>query len=373
LSTKKKLAIIYGGKSGEHDVSLQTALSVINSVDHSKYECYPIYITKEGKWFNGPRLEGKVENVKLLDLSAAPSGGTLPSETSGASSRAMTSITAGFYEESAVFDVGFPLLHGPNGEDGTVQGLLELLDLPYVGAGVLASAVGMDKVIMKKLFALEGIPQGKFVYYLRKQWEKEAEQVMDSIEGELGYPCFIKPANLGSSVGISKAKDRVQLRQALELAYQYDRKVIVEEFIQGREIELAVLGNEEPMVSVAGEIVPCNEFYDYKAKYIDGKSAMIIPADIPNETYEEMKQMAIMAYRAIDGSGLTRADFFLTSDGKILINEVNTMPGFTPFSMYPLLWQNTNVSYSELIDRLIDLAVERYEDKKKTRYDFNVE
>jgi D-alanine-D-alanine ligase len=373
LNIKKKLAIIYGGKSGEHDVSLQTAMSVINAVDQSKYECYPIYITRGGKWCNGPRLEGKVDSVEQLDLSRPDSQDLLPATLDQSDQDQIVSITDGFYETSAGYDVIFPLLHGPNGEDGTVQGLLELLDLPYVGAGVLASSVGMDKVIMKKLFAQEGLPQGDFVYFLRKQWEKDAGPIIKEIEQSLGYPCFIKPANLGSSVGISKAKDREQLERAMQLAFQYDRKVIVEEFIEAREIELAVLGNEEPIVSVAGEIVPCNEFYDYKAKYIDGKSAMIIPADIPPETHEELKRLAKLAYLAIDGSGLTRADFFLTKEGRILINEINTMPGFTPYSMYPLLWKNTNIPYGELIDRLIHLALERYEEKKKTRYDFSVE
>jgi D-alanine-D-alanine ligase len=376
LSYKKKLAIVYGGKSGEHDVSLQTARSVINSVDPSKYECYPIYISRTGQWHNGPRIEGKIERVELLDLTQEESRQELSALSEGLDTPTETRevvITDGFYETKQIYDVVFPLLHGPNGEDGTVQGLLELLDVPYVGAGVLASAVGMDKVLMKTVFAQEGLPQGKYVHVLRTHWEKDPSAFIDKVEVTLGYPCFIKPANLGSSVGISKAKNREQLIKGIDSACQYDRKIIVEEFIEAREIELAILGNEDPMVSVAGEIVPSNEFYDYKAKYIDGKSAMIIPAEISEETYEELKQLAIRAYRSVDGTGLTRADFFLTKDGRIYINEINTMPGFTPFSMYPLLWQNTGVSYSELIDHLIDLALERFEDKKRTRFDFSVE
>lgn len=376
MSTKKRLAIVYGGKSGEHEVSLQTARSVINSVDPSKYECYPIYISKAGQWHNGPKIQGKIDHVELLDLTRpesrqaliAQSGGDLETKES-----ANVVITDGFYKSSQIYDVVFPLLHGPNGEDGTVQGLLELLDVPYVGAGVLASAVGMDKVLMKTVFAQEGLPQGKYTHVLRSQWEKDSTPFIEKVESMLGYPCFIKPANLGSSVGISKAKNREQLIRGIGQACQYDRKIIVEEFIEAREIELAVLGNEEPVVSVAGEIVPSNEFYDYKAKYIDGKSAMIIPAQISDDTYAEMKELAIRAYRSIDGTGLTRADFFLTKDGQIYINEINTMPGFTPFSMYPLLWQNSGLSYGELIDRLIDLALDRFEDKKRTRYDFSVD
>jgi D-alanine-D-alanine ligase len=263
------------------------------------------------------------------------------------------------------------LLHGPNGEDGTVQGMLELLNLPYVGNGVLASSAGMDKVIMKNLFDQAGLPQVGYVHFLRSEWEKAADATYEKVEKELGYPCFVKPANLGSSVGISKAKNREELENAFREAFEFDRKIIVEQGLEGaREIEIGVLGNDEPECSVVGEIAPKTEFYDYKAKYEDGDTAMIIPAEIGDDIYEQVKEMAITAFKAIDGSGLVRADFFLTKEGKLYINEVNTMPGFTPFSMFPLLWQHTDVSYPELIKKLVQYAQERHADKQKIKHTF---
>jgi D-alanine-D-alanine ligase len=344
---KIKLGLLYGGKSAEHQVSLQTALSVIRALDQDKFEVHPIYITESGEWMRGGLLTGPVEDVGQLRLNETGK------EISPMS--LSTHVFAGASEQQESIDVVFPLLHGPNGEDGTVQGMLELLNIPYVGNGVLASAAGMDKVIMKNLYAQAGLPQVNYAWFIRSEWEQNREKAYKEVEEKLGYPCFVKPANLGSSVGISKCKDREELMSAFKEAFTFDRKIIV-------------LGNDEPSCSVVGEIAPKKEFYDYKAKYEDGDTALIIPAEIDETTYSEMKDMAIKAFKAIDGSGLVRADFFLTKEGNLLINEVNTMPGFTPYSMFPLLWKHAGVPYPELIEKLVNLAIERHEEKQKIRY-----
>lgn len=370
MSDKIRVGLIYGGKSGEHEVSLQTALAVIKAFDLNKYEVQPFYITKQGDWRSGPALTAPAESVQALtfehageqDASAAlqPFFGTV--QGAGTAAAAQKPL-----------DVVFPLLHGTYGEDGTIQGLLEMANIAYVGAGVLASAVGMDKVMMKRVFAQEGLPQCVFRHFTRGQWEKDNAFFLMEIEISIGYPCFVKPANLGSSVGISKAKNREELIQAIEFAFQFDRKVIVEEFINAREVEVAVLGNDDPQASVVGEIVSSNEFYDYKAKYIDGKSAMIIPAEISEELSVQIRDLAIRAYLAVDGSGLSRLDFFLRKeDNKVFINEINTMPGFTPFSMYPLLWKETGKPYRELLDDLIRLARQRHAEKQGLQYSFDL-
>ncbi|MFC3882480.1 D-alanine--D-alanine ligase [Bacillus songklensis] len=358
---KIKLGLLYGGKSAEHKVSMQTALSVIGALDQDKYDIHPIYITETGEWIRGKQLTGPVEDIAQLQLNRT---GTEISPMS--LSTAIFSGTGAQPQES--IDVVFPLLHGPNGEDGTVQGMLELLNIPYVGNGVLASAAGMDKVIMKNLYSQAGLPQVNYAWFIRSEWEQNQEQAYVEVEEKLGYPCFVKPANLGSSVGISKCKDREELIAAFEEAFTFDRKIIVEEGVVAREIEIGVLGNDNPSCSVVGEIAPKKEFYDYKAKYEDEDTALIIPAQIDETTYNEMKELAIKAFKAIDGAGLVRADFFLTPDGKLLINEVNTMPGFTPYSMFPLLWKHAGVSYPELIEKLVYLAIERHEEKQKIRY-----
>ncbi|MGM0877282.1 MAG: D-alanine--D-alanine ligase [Bacillota bacterium] len=359
---KIKLGLIYGGKSAEHNVSLQTALAVINALDMSKFDIHPIYIKENGEWVRGNALEAPVKEVitlKLQDSGSTVSPVSLNSE-----------LFPSKIEEHGKIDVIFPLLHGPNGEDGTVQGLLELLNIPYVGNGVLASAAGMDKVVMKNLFAQAGLAQANYVSYIKSDYEKSPEEAYKQVEETLGYPCFVKPANLGSSVGINKCKDRKSLENAFKEAFEFDRKIIIEEGIVGREIEIAVIGNDDPACSVVGEIAPKKEFYDYKAKYEDGDTDLIIPCNLTEEEYETIKVMAIQSFKAIDGSGLVRADFFLTLDGKALINEVNTMPGFTPFSMFPLLWKHTGVEYSQLIEKLVDLALERYEQKQQIKYTF---
>ena len=376
MERKTRVGLVYGGKSGEHEVSLQTALAVIRAFDYEKYDLYPFYITKEGEWRSGPRLTGPVERLEQLRFPAGADGDqgetTALQPIFGAVRR--VDGDAKSRQDARALDVMFPLLHGTYGEDGTIQGLFEMADIPYVGAGVLASAVGMDKVMMKKVFAQEGLPQCVFRHFTRTQWEQDPSFFIMEIEIAIGYPCFVKPANLGSSVGVSKAKNRRELTAAVAEAFLYDRKVIVEEFIDAREIEVSVLGNDRPIASVPGEVVSSNEFYDYKAKYVDGKSAMIIPAEIPPEKAEEAKEMAIRAFQAIDGSGLSRVDFFMRkTDGKLFINEINTMPGFTPYSMYPLLWKESGKPYRELLDDLIRLALERHEAKQRIRYSFEIE
>lgn len=367
MREKIKVGLVYGGKSGEHEVSLQTAFAVINAFDYEKYELHPFYITRDGEWRKGERIEAPLDNISLLKMEDARgeegvSAVGLPLTRHPVASE---NAPAGAGE----IDVVFPLLHGTFGEDGTIQGLLEMMNIPYVGAGVLASAVGMDKVFMKKVFAQEGLPQCLYRYFTRQQWEKDRSFFMMEVEVSLGYPCFVKPANLGSSVGISKASDRNELIRAIENAFRYDRKVIVEEYVDAREIEVGVLGYEDPQASVCGEVVSSNEFYDYRAKYVDGKSQLIIPAELSASESENIRSMALRAFQAIECSGLARVDFFLRrSDGAVFINEINTMPGFTPYSMYPLLWKHSGKTYRELLDDLIALALKRYNDKQQLEF-----
>jgi D-alanine-D-alanine ligase len=372
MRNKIRVGLVYGGRSGEHEVSLQTALAVLKAFDYGKYELIPFYITHSGQWRSGPVLSAPPSAVAELQFAGA--GGP---EGASASDNALLPVLRGMSEnvpaesggaDGRPVDVMFPLLHGTFGEDGTIQGLFEMAGLPYVGAGVLASSVGMDKVAMKMMFAQAGLPQVGYRFFTRHGWKEDRETRLAEVE-ELGYPCFVKPANLGSSVGVSKARDRKELIGAVDAALRYDRKVIIEQFVDAREIEVSVLGNDEPRASVPGEIRSSNEFYDYKAKYIDGKSVMEIPANVPEEVAESVRSMAVRAFQAIDGSGLCRADFFMRrSDGALFINEVNTLPGFTPYSMYPLMWKETGLSYRELLDTLIQLALERFEEKQSIDY-----
>lgn len=362
MGSKTKVGLVYGGKSGEHEVSLSTAFAVTKEFDYSKYEIKPFYITKQGQWIAGATMSEPPKHQEELRIQKQSSVGN------GTTHAALFSIFAAIdgVKHDEKIDVMFPLLHGTFGEDGTIQGLFEMANIPYVGAGVLASSVGMDKVFMKKAFADAGLPQCVFRYVTRSQWSKQQEFYVMECEVALGYPCFVKPANLGSSVGVSKANNREQLIAAIEYAFRFDRKVIIEEFIDGREIEVAVLGNDEPKASIAGEIISSNDFYDYKAKYIDGKSTMAIPAPLDEQQMNEVREMSIRAFQAIEGTGLSRVDFFLErSTGKWFINEVNTLPGFTPFSMYPLLWRETGLPYKELLDELIALAIERHTAKQQ--------
>ncbi|MDN7246553.1 D-alanine--D-alanine ligase [Planococcus shenhongbingii] len=348
---KKRVGLLYGGKSAEHEVSLSTAHAVTQALNFEKYEIHPIYITQEGEWKKGPMLEGPTETTEQLQLS---DGTDNPNDISGF-------LPA---EAGQSLEVIIPLLHGPNGEDGTVQGMLEVMNLPYVGNGVLASAAGMDKVVMKQLFEIAGLKQTPYVYFIRQDWQKNQSFWVNKVAAELKWPVFVKPANLGSSVGISKADNEQELVAAVEEALKFDRKIVVEEGVTAREIEIGVLGNDIPECSVAGEIKPLKAFYDYEAKYKDGNTAMIIPAELDEDVYAELVAAAKKAFKILDCSGLVRADFFVTASNEILINEVNTLPGFTPYSMFPLLWENTGLPYPELIERLIALAIERYEEKQ---------
>ncbi|WP_340084243.1 D-alanine--D-alanine ligase [Siminovitchia sp. FSL H7-0308] len=363
-----KLCLLYGGKSAEHEVSLQTAKAVIGALDKNKFDIYPIYVSKQGQWAEGSKITDTITDVAQLQLLNNNSNEGLSSTGEDQLSHKSTDMIPSSLQSG--YDVVFPLLHGPNGEDGTIQGLLEVLNIPYVGNGVLASSAGMDKVTMKNLFAQAGLRQVKYVSYIRSAWEADRDTAYDEVEARFGYPCFVKPANLGSSVGISKCENREELVAAFEEAFRYDRKIIIEQGVTAREIEIGLLGNDEVSCSVAGEIVPKKAFYDYEAKYQDGSTELVIPADISEEQYAELREMAIAAYKELDCSGLARVDFFITEDGQVLINEVNTMPGFTPFSMFPLLWKHTGLPYAELIERLIDLGIERFEEKQKITHTF---
>jgi len=368
MARKIRVGVIFGGRSGEHEVSLVSAKGVMGAMDREKYEIVPIGITKEGCWLaSGDPLKaleaGILEESAPAALLGDPSyKGLMHLEGSQATTMRLTGL-----------DVIFPVLHGPYGEDGTVQGLLELADIPYVGAGVLGSALGMDKALMKTVFRACGLPVVRHLVIKRKEWERDPRGVMQHVEEMLGYPCFIKPANLGSSVGITKVHQRSQLAPALDLAARYDRKMLAEQGINAREIEVSVLGNDEPIASVPGEIIPSREFYDYAAKYIDGRSELIIPADLPPETTRRVQELAIEAYLAVDCAGMARVDFLLDKDnGQIYVSELNTIPGFTPISMYPKLWEASGISYSELIDRLIELALERHADKSRSATSYQV-
>jgi D-alanine-D-alanine ligase len=365
MAGKKRIAVIFGGQSSEHEVSRVSAQSIINNINRDKYDVIMLGITKDGRWL---RYDGPVEKLATGEWQAIAEDEddkTIP-VFKGNSARGIF-VASRTETDDEKIDVVFPVLHGCNGEDGTIQGLLELAGIPYVGCGVLSSAVGMDKAYSKIVFEKEGIPQAKHLVFNRKQIGNELESVIKQIEGILTYPCFVKPCNAGSSVGVSKAHDKSELIGALELAAKHDRKVLVEEFINGREIECAVLGNDDAIASTVGEVVPCKEFYDYEAKYSsDSTSTVTIPANLPDETIQLIREYAVKAFKALDCSGLSRVDFFVHKEtGKVYINEINTLPGFTSISMYPKLWEATGIPFSELIDRLICLAEQRFEDNKR--------
>lgn len=360
--SKLRIGVIFGGRSGEHEVSLRSASSIINALDKNKYEAIAIGITKEGNWLTANSAIG------LLPEKVMSATETEPVALVGAPAyQGLLKIKGDSVSTGEKIDVIFPVLHGTYGEDGTIQGLLELADIAYVGCGVLASSTGMDKVTMKKLFIANNLPVGKFEWFLRTAWEKNPKAILTTLEKELSFPMFVKPANLGSSVGISKAKNLAQLEEAINLAVKYDRKIIVEQGINARELEISVLGNDEPIASLPGEVIPGAEFYDYNDKYLNNTTQFEIPAKLPAEVIAEIQQLAIKAFQAMDASGLARMDFFLDRDtGKLLLNEINTMPGFTSISMYPKLWEASGMGYSELIDRLIELAIERHKEKSRT-------
>src|SRR3984957_6655154 len=385
MAKKLRVGILFGGRSGEHEVSLLSAASVLAAIDREKFDVTPIGITKEGRWLAAADARG------LLSGDAGPAGRQMragdPESTLGARLLSegiptlMAPEPASQGQTEKGIDVVFPVLHGTFGEDGTIQGLFELAGIAYVGSGVLGSAAGMDKDVMKRLFAEAGLPIVKDVTLLRADWEKTPRKAISVVEKALKYPVFVKPANLGSSVGISKAHDRSELGPALTLAAKYDRKLIVEQGVGGkvgrggnsaraREFEVAVLGNDNPKASVVGEIIPGKEFYDYEAKYLSEGSVPVIPAKITRDESRRIREMAVTAFKACDLSGLARVDFLMEPEGKkrIYLNEVNTMPGFTQISMYPKLWEATGLSYKELISQLIELALERHAEKARTVY-----
>jgi D-alanine-D-alanine ligase len=371
LSKKIRVGVIFGGRSSEHEVSVRSAASVIQAIDRKKYDVLPIAISQEGKWLSPPEASHLLprEAQSLL-----PSG--LASESVGdvailgdPSHTGLISFDLnGGAPTSRQLDVVFPVLHGPFGEDGTIQGLLEMANIPYVGCGVLASACGMDKVAMKLLFLQAGLPMCKYVWFLRSHWQKNPAKVIKTVMREIGVPCFVKPANLGSSVGVSKAGDKRSLERAIDLAAQYDRKVIVEEAIDAREIECAVLGNDQPIASLPGEYVVHDNsagFLDYAEKYTNtGHVDFEVPAPVSKSLATKIQRLAIQAFQSVDGAGLARVDFFLKRDTReLLINELNTMPGLTEVSGYPKMWAASGLSYSRMLDSLIELALERHREK----------
>jgi len=368
---KKKLRIglVFGGRSGEHEVSLASATSVMANLDSDKYEVVPIGITKQGSWLLGTEPARLLETEQSVSASTGTEETTAVTLTGDPSLRRLIPLQGSEQlKDNGTLDVILPVLHGTYGEDGALQGLLEMANVPYVGCGVLGSALGMDKEKMKMVFSSVGLPIVDYLVYRRNAWERSPETIMDAIEQHLGYPCFVKPVNLGSSVGVNKAHDRGELEHAIDVAAEYDNKIIIERGINCRELECAVLGNDEPLASVVGEVEASNEFYDYNAKYIDNKSRVIIPAAIPQTTAEEVRRQAIKAFLALDLSGLARVDFFLEKEtGQVYINEVNTLPGFTEISMYPKLWEASGLPYSQMLDRLIELAIERHADKQRNR------
>jgi D-alanine-D-alanine ligase len=361
MERRVRVGLLFGGRSSEHEVSLQSAASIASAIDASRFEVVPIGITREGRWLL------PADSAAALRRGPGAVGGE-PLALVPAGDAAL--VPVGRAEAAAPVDVVFPVLHGPNGEDGTVQGLLELAGVPYVGSGVLGSAVGMDKAAMKHLLRQHGLPVVDFWLVRRPDWERDPEGVVGEAERRFGYPCFVKPCNMGSSVGVTKAHDRAELRAGLERAASFDRRLLVERAVDAREIECGVLGNDDPVASVPGEVVPAREFYDYEAKYHDERLELRIPAPLEPSQAAEIQALSVAAFRALDCAGLARVDFFLErGTGRIYVNEVNTMPGFTRVSMYPKLWEASGLPYTDLITRLIELAFERHRDRDRTRTD----
>jgi D-alanine-D-alanine ligase len=363
MTTQKKLrvGVLFGGRSGEHEVSLASAASVIRALDPEKYEAVPIGITKDGRWLVG----GGAQKL-LADVLKSGERVSLPPDPTAAS---LVPLTPTPGHPSVTVDVMFPVLHGTFGEDGTVQGLLELAGLPYVGAGVLASAVGMDKDVQKRLFAEAGLPIVPFLAVRRSEWERERVKVLRAIKKKFRFPLFVKPATLGSSLGMTRVKAAHELGAAIDTAAEFALKILVEKAVTAREIEVSVLGNDDIRASIPGEILPHREFYDYAAKYLEQGTRLLIPAPLKKKQVATFQDYAARSFRAIDGSGMARCDFFLENrTGKIFINELNTIPGFTSISMYPKMWEASGLPYPKLIDRLIELAFEMHREKARTKY-----
>jgi D-alanine-D-alanine ligase len=367
--SRLKIAVLFGGRSGEHEVSLMSARSVIAALDPAKYEIFPIGITRAGNWFVGENVLDALEQNKIENLTPAA---LLPDPSEQGLYAIRNTQHGEMLELLTSLDVLFPVLHGTFGEDGTMQGLFELADVAYVGAGVVGSAVGMDKGIFKDVMRANNIPVVDWIILRRSELEQDMDAAIRKAESLGAYPLFAKPANLGSSVGITKCNNRADLGEGLMEAAAFDRRVLVERgVVNGREIEVSVLGNDQPIASVPGEVLPSREFYSYESKYVDGTSGLVIPAQIPAETAEHIRDLAVRAYKAIDCAGMARADFFLEKEtGRVLLNELNTLPGFTSISMYPKLWHATGISYPELVDRLIELALERKAERDATTREF---
>ncbi len=368
-----RVGVVFGGRSSEHEVSLASAANVIDALDQAGYTVVPVGITPAGRW-----LTGGDPLRQLCDAAAVqPQIGTVNGDRADAQGRDAQDNHDGWAllpspartPQLDTVDIIFPVLHGPYGEDGTIQGMLEMANLAYVGCGVAGSALAMDKLIAKQLFAAAGLPQVRHIAVMRPVWQRDPDRVVAEVEAALTYPVFVKPANLGSSVGISKARGRAELVAAIDDAAEYDRKVLVEAAVpHAREIEVSVLGNDAPIASVPGEIVPGHEFYDYAAKYLDDTSQLLIPANLTKAQSAAVRRMAVQAFQAIDGSGLARVDFLLDGErGDLYLNEINTMPGFTRISMYPKLWEATGIPYPDLVDRLVQLALERHADRQQNR------
>ena len=370
---KKRVGVVFGGRSGEHEISIRSAKTVIEQLDREKYDVVPLAISPEGEWLSPADSLALLPRETQDDFLAAfgEPGKDAAALTGDAGISGLTAIDGG---ESVPIDVVFPVLHGTYGEDGTIQGLCEMADLPYVGCGVLASACGMDKAFMKILFRDAGLPICDYVWFLRDEWTNARESVLSHIESKLGFPCFVKPANLGSSVGVSQAVDAESLARAIDLAAEFDRKIIVEEALEMREIECAVLGNEKPEASLPGEYLIRDEskkFLDYTEKYAGtGNNEFVVPAPVSDELAKKIRKMAVSAFKAIDGSGLARVDFFLRNDtGALLVNEINTLPGLTDASGFPKMWAGTGKMFPQVLDELIHLAIERHADRKRNRTD----
>lgn len=373
---RKRVGVVFGGRSGEHEVSIRSAAAVIADLDRDKYEVVPIAISRDGRWLDPAAslalLPENVQGILEETVSSLPKGSVGLLGSTGVSG--LVSIDPGEHARTVGIDVFFPVLHGTYGEDGTIQGLFEMADMPYVGCGVVSSSCGMDKVFMKAMFQNAGLPICRFFWFLRSSWERDSDAVIRDVEQEIGYPCFVKPANLGSSVGVSRADDALSLRRAIELAAAYDRKIIVEECLDMREIECGVLGNEEPRASLPGEYIVKDEskkFLDYTEKYAGtGNNEFVVPSPISPELARRVQEMAVAAFKAIDGSGLARVDFFLRNDnGELLLNEINTLPGLTESSGYPKMWAASEMGLGQVADALITLAFERFADKSRNRTD----
>lgn len=352
-----KIFLIYGGKSEEHDVAILSAHSIVSNIYFDYYEVQLVYITREGEWLKGRILRSKEDIPSVEDMK-------LVKDEESVSDMAVVGRAMSFNELQEENAIAFPVLHGPNGEDGTIQGMFETIGIPYVGTGVLGSSVAMDKSIAKVLFEHAGIPQVPYKKVWSREWVADSETILDRCENSLTYPIFVKPSNLGSSVGISEATDRESLEAAITEAFRFDRTIVVEQGIDAKEIEVAILGNDDVHASVPGELVKDRKFYDYESKYLDNTVDMQIPAELPQDVEKQVRKYAQDAFIAIDGSGLARADFFVTDDNEIFINEVNTFPGFTEFSMYPALWEATGLTYSDIIEELIQLGLQRFEEHK---------